>query len=127
MRCRIEQLFSKHDSKTSDSQDVLLRKTILVTEDRSRHNKAARLDGGTMRKLEANDDGIVGKERVVHSSEDLIKLDQTQLQCAELCKQLMADCYLSAVTYGGTNPGLSHPLPPPPFAELMCLQAVQTI
>jgi hypothetical protein len=62
-----------------------------------------------MRKLQANENGVVGEERVVFNDKDLNKLDQTQLQCAELCKQMLADCQHSLDTHGGA--ALPFPLP----------------
>jgi hypothetical protein len=78
-----------------------LRRSIVLANDRSRHNREARLDGRTMRKLQANDDGVIGKERVVHSDQDLTKMDSTINQCQLLCTQMAADCSKLQQQYGG--------------------------
>ena len=98
---RIEQLFSKHDSKTNDSQDQYLRRTLLLAADRQRHLNQERLDKDTMRTLKPNEHGIVGKERAIHADKDLRKLDQSELQCSKLMEQMHADCSAALQRHGG--------------------------
>jgi hypothetical protein len=129
-------MFSKHDSKTNDSQDQFLRRTEMLYEDRQRHNRAARL-APEMRTLEvisqpppppisvwgtspvlwcvqANEHGIVGECRAIDAGKPLTKLDRTQRQCGLLSRQAMQRADTTLEQHGGTAAPLWKKLPPLP-------------